>query len=254
MTATGGALLAGQAAMVTGAGSGMGRAAALAMARAGARVLLVGRRAEPLAEVAAEIAGLGGEAVAFPADVSTRAGVRGAVDAAVAAFGRLDLAFNNAGGHGDPAPIDAVGEDEEDYYIDLNFRSVYWCVKYQVAQMRRQGSGAIVNNASVFGLKGMGGIAYYAASKFGVVGLTKSVALECAPEGIRINAVAPGGTETPNFLRVMNGDAHAMDAMVPMGRIGQPHEIADAVVWLLSPQASYVTGAVLSVDGGLAAG
>lgn len=247
-------LLAGRAAMVTGAGSGMGRAVALAMAQAGARVLLVGRRQEPLEAVAAEIAALGGQASACSADVSTRVGVRAAVDAAVARFGTLDLAFNNAGGHGDPAPIELVDEDEEDYFIDLNFRSVYWCVKYQVAQMRRQGGGAIVNNASVFGLKGMGGIAYYAASKFGVVGLTRSVALECAADGIRINAVAPGGTETPNFLRVMNGDAHAMDAMVPMGRIGQPHEVADAVVWLLSPQAGYVTGAVLSVDGGLAAG
>lgn len=246
--------LAGQAAMVTGAGSGMGRAAALAMARAGARVLLVGRRAEPLEAVAAEIAALGGKAIAYPADVSQRAGVRAAVDAAVKEFGALNLAFNNAGGHGDPASIEQVGEDEEDYYIDLNFRAVYWCVKYQVAQMRLQGGGAIVNNASIFGLKGMGGIAYYAASKFAVVGLTKSVALECAADGIRINAVAPGGTETPNFLRVMNGDAHAMDAMVPMGRIGQPDEVADAVVWLLSPQAGYVTGSVLSIDGGLSAG
>jgi len=250
MTVNEAVLLAGQAGMVTGAGSGMGRAAALAMARAGARVLLVGRRAEPLEAVAAEIAVLGGKAVVFPADVSTRAGVRSAVDAAVATFGGLDLAFNNAGGHGDPASIEQVSEDEEDYYINLNFRSVYWCVKYQVAAMKPRGGGAIVNNASIFGLKGMGGIAYYAASKFAVVGLTKSVALECAKDGIRINAVAPGGTETPNFLRVMNGDAHAMDAMVPMGRIGQPREVADAVVWLLSPQASYTTMALVDVSGG----
>ncbi|MDE2410722.1 MAG: SDR family oxidoreductase [Sphingomonadales bacterium] len=243
----------GRHAMVTGAGSGMGRAAALAIAGAGAKVLLVGRREAPLLEVCAEIAARGGQAVAFPADVATRAGVRAAVDAAVSSFGSLDLAFNNAGGHGDPIPIESVADDEEDYYINLNFRSVYHCVKYQVAEMRRGGRGAIVNNASIFGLKGMGGIAYYAASKFAVVGLTKSVALECAAAGIRINAVAPGGTETPNFLRVM-GDAHAMDGVVPMRRIGQPREVADAVVWLLSDQASYVTGAVLSIDGGLSAG
>lgn len=170
----------------------------------------------------------------------------------MAAFDRLDLAFNNAGGHGDPAPIDAVSEEEEDYYLALNFNAVHWGVKYQVAQMRQSGGGAIVNNASIFGLKAMAGLAYYTAAKFGVVGLTKAVALDCADAGIRVNAVAPGGTETPNFLRVMQ-DAHAMDAMVPMGRIGQPDEVANAVVWLMSDQASYVTGSVLSVDGGLSA-
>ena len=247
-------LLDGRVAMVTGAGTGMGRAAALGIAGAGAQVLLVGRRPEPLESVRDEIVAAGGRALPFPTDVSTRAGERAAVDAAIVAFGSLDLAFNNAGGHGQPAPIEQVAEDEEDYFIDLNFRSVYYCVKYQVEQMRQQGRGAIVNNASIFGLKGMGRIAYYAASKFAVVGLTKSVALECADAGIRINAVAPGGTETPNFLKAMNGDTHAMDAIVPMGRIGQPHEIGDAVVWLLSDHASYVTGAVLSIDGGLSAG
>lgn len=248
------ASLAGKAGLVTGAGSGMGRAAALAMAQAGASVLLVGRREAPLLEVRSEIEALGGRAAAFPGDVTDRAIARGSVAACVANFGSLDLAFNNAGGHGNPAPIDQVDEAEEDAFIDLNFRAVYWGVKYQVGQMRRQGGGAIVNNASIFGLKGMGGISYYAASKFAVVGLTKSVALECAAAGIRVNAVAPGGTETPNFLRVMDGDTHAMDAMVPMGRIGQPHEVARAVVWLMSDEASYVTGSVLSVDGGLAAG
>lgn len=246
--------LAGKAGLVTGAGTGMGRAAALAMARAGARVLLVGRRPEPLAEVRDAIAALGGEAVVHPADVTTRAATRAMVEACVAHFGALDLAFNNAGGHGALLPIDETDEGEEDHYIDLNFRAVYWGVKYQVAQMRRQGGGAIVNNASIFGLKGVAGIAHYTASKFAVVGLTKAVALECAGAGIRINAVAPGGTETPNFLRVMDGDAHAMDAMVPMGRIGQPDEVARAVVWLMSSDASYVTGTVLSVDGGLSAG
>jgi len=246
--------LAGKAGLVTGAGSGMGRAAALAMAREGASVLLVGRRAALLEAVQREIADLGGRAAVFPGDVTDRAVAKDTVAACVAMFGALDLAFNNAGGHGDPAPIDATDEDEDDACIDLNFRAVFWGVKYQVAAMRGQGGGAIVNNASIFGLKGMGGIAAYVASKFAVVGLTKSVALECAGAGIRINAVAPGGTETPNFLRVMDGDAHAMDAMVPMARIGQPDEVARAVVWLMSDAASYVTGSVLSVDGGLSAG
>ena len=245
-------VLAGRAGLVTGAGSGMGRAAALAMAREGAAVVLVGRRAALLEAVQREIADFGGRAVVYPGDVTDRAVAKGAVDACIAAFGAFDCAFNNAGGHGDPAPIDTT--DDDDAVIDLNFRAVLWGVKYQVAAMRGAGRGAIVNNASIFGLKGMPGIAAYCASKFAVVGLTKAVALECAGAGIRINAVAPGGTETPNFLRVMDGDAHAMDAMVPMGRIGQPDEVARAVVWLMSDAAGYVTGSVLSVDGGLSAG
>ena len=247
------ALLSGKVGLVTGGGSGMGRATALAMTQEGASLLLVGRRIEPLEDVAAEITAIGGAAEVMAADVTQRDVCRAAVDQCVARFGRLDLAFNNAGGHGALSPIEAVDEAEEDHYLALNFNAVYWGVKYQVAQMRRQGGGAIVNNASIFGLKGMGGIAYYTAAKFGVVGLTKAVALECADAGIRVNAVAPGGTQTPNFLRVME-DPHAMDDMVPMKRIAQPDEIARAVVWLMSDQASYVTGAVLPVDGGLSAG
>ena len=246
--------LAGKAGLVTGAGSGIGRAAAIAMAREGASVLLVGRRESVLGAVEREIAEFGGRALVFPGDVTDRDMANAAVAACIATFGAVDLAFNNAGGHGNPAPIDTTDADEDDQVIDLNFRAVFWGVKYQVAAMRRQGRGAIVNNASIFGLKGMPGIAAYVASKFAVVGLTKSVALECAEAGVRINAVAPGGTETPNFLRVMNGDAHAMDAIVPMGRIGQPEEVARAVVWLMSDAAGYVTGTVLSVDGGLSAG
>ena len=247
------ALLSGKVGLVTGGGSGMGRATALAMTQEGASLLLVGRRIEPLEDVAAEITAIGGAAEVMAADVTQRDVCRAAVDQCVARFWRLDLAFNNAGGHGALTPIEAVDEAEEDHYLALNFNEVYWGVKYQVAQMRRQGGGAIVNNASIFGLKGMGGIAYYTAAKFGVVGLTKAVALECADAGIRVNAVAPGGTQTPNFLRVME-DPHAMDDMVPMKRIAQPDEIARAVVWLMSDQASYVTGAVLPVDGGLSAG
>ena len=231
----------------------MGRATALAMAREGTDLLLVGRREAPLQSVADEIASIGRTAAIFCGDVTQRDVCRDSVGQCVATFGRLDLAFNNAGGHGNPTPIDAVSEDEEDQYLALNFNAVYWGVKYQVAHMRQSGGGAIVNNASIFGLKAMAGLAYYTAAKFGVVGLTKAVALECADAGIRVNAVAPGGTETPNFLQIME-DAHAMDAIVPMGRIGQPDEVANAVVWLMSDQASYVTGSVLSVDGGLSAG
>lgn len=246
-------LLKGKAGLVTGAGSGMGRAAALAMAHEGADLMLVGRREGPLMAVAEEIEALGRKVAILSGDVTGRDTCKAMVDATVRTFGRLDLAFNNAGGHGDPAPIDQIDDAEEDHYLSLNLNAVYWSVKYQVAQMRQTGGGAIVNNASIFGLKAMGGIAYYTAAKFGVVGLTKAVALECADVGIRVNAVAPGGTETPNFLRVM-GDPHAMDESIPMRRIGQPGEVAHAVVWLMSDQASYVTGTVLSVDGGLSAG
>jgi NAD(P)-dependent dehydrogenase (short-subunit alcohol dehydrogenase family) len=189
----------------------------------------------------------------FAGDVTLRETCRAMARQCVQEFGALDLAFNNAGGHGLPAPIDQVDEAEEDQYLTLNLNAVYWGLKYQVAHMRQAGRGVIVNNASIFGLKAMGGLTYYTAAKFGVVGLTKAVALECADAGIRVNAVAPGGTETPNFLRIM-GDSHAMDESIPMRRIGQPGEVADAVVWLMSDQASYVTGTVLSVDGGLSAG
>lgn len=246
-------LLDGKAGIVTGGGTGMGRATALAMAAEGAHVLLIGRRPAPLENVAQQIRSTGRRAEILVGDVTDRNVCRDAVVRCVAAFGRLDLAFNNAGGHGNPVPIDQVPEAEEDHFIGLNFNAVYWGVKYQVSHMRASGGGVIVNNASIFGLKAMAGLSYYTAAKFGVVGLTKAVALETADAGIRVNAVAPGGTETPNFLRIMQ-DSHAMDAAIPMGRIGQPSEVARAVVWLMSEQASYVTGSVLSVDGGLSAG
>lgn len=246
--------LEGKTGIVTGAGSGMGKAAALRMAGCGARVVLVGRRAEPLEEVAHEIEAAGGKAAPMPADVTIREQLRDVVAKTVQRFSRLDLAFNNAGGHADFKPIDQTPDEEADWVIDLNFRAVYWGVKYQIAAMLRNKSGAIVNNASIFGLKAMPGIAHYVASKHAVTGLTRAVAMEYAKEGIRVNAVCPGGTETPNFLRVTGGDVHAMDDVVPMGRIGQPDEVAEAVVWLMSPHARYVTGACLSVDGGMSAG
>jgi len=231
----------------------MGRAAALALAREGATVVLVGRTADKLVTVREEITRAGGKADVFVADVSRREGNENAVNFVVSRFGRLDFAFNNAGGHSNFQPIEETSVEESEWVIDLNFKGVYYGVKYQVQAMLSNGGGAIVNNASIFGLRGMNGIAHYVASKHAVIGLTKAVAKENAQRNIRINAVCPGATETPNYHRSTGGDVHLLDDIIPMRRIGQPNEVADAVLWLLSDQAAYVTGTTLSVDGGMTA-
>lgn len=237
--------------LVTGGGSGMGRAAALALAREGAHVVLAGRREDKLVAVRDEIVKAGGRAEIRVADVSRRDDNQALVSFIESRFGRLDFAFNNAGGHADFKPIDQTPVEESEWVIDLNFKGVYYGVKYQVEAMLRSGGGAIVNNASIFGLRGMNGIAHYVASKHAVIGLTRAVAKEYAERNIRVNAVCPGATETPNYMRSTNGDVHLLDDLIPMRRIGQSHEVADAVVWLLSAKAAYVTGATLSVDGGM---
>ncbi|KVF69630.1 short-chain dehydrogenase [Burkholderia sp. FL-7-2-10-S1-D7] len=237
--------------LVTGAGSGMGRAAALALAREGAIVILAGRGEDKLAAVKKEVEAAGGVAEIKPADVSRREDNDALVAFAEARFGRLDFAFNNAGGHADFKPIDQTSVEEAEWVIDLNFKGVYYGVKYQTEAMLRAGGGAIVNNASIFGLRGMDGIAHYVASKHAVVGLTRAVAKEYAQRNIRVNAVCPGATQTPNYMRSTGGDVHLLDDAIPMRRLAQPEEVAQAVVFLLSGQGSYVTGAVLSVDGGM---
>ena len=238
--------------LVTGAGSGMGRASALALAREGAIVVLAGRGEDKLRAVQQEIIEAGGKAEIKSTDASRREEQAALVKFVEERFGRLDFAFNNAGGHADFKPIDQTSEEESEWVIDLNFKGVYYGVKYQVEAMLRSGGGSIVNNASIFGLRGMPGIAHYVAAKHAVVGLTASVAKEYAGKNIRVNAVCPGATETPNFMRSSGGDVHMLDGAIPMGRIGQPHEVADAVLYLLSDKAAYVTGASLSVDGGMA--
>jgi NAD(P)-dependent dehydrogenase (short-subunit alcohol dehydrogenase family) len=247
-------LLDGKIGLVTGGGSGMGRAAALAMAKQGARLVLVGREIAKLEKVREEIAAAGGTATCYSADVSKIDSTRAMVDFAMSTYGRLDLALNNAGGHADFKPIDQTSVEESEWVIDLNFKATYYGVKFEAEAMLKTGGGVIVNNASIFGLKAVAGIGHYVASKFAVVGLTRSVALDYARANIRVNAVCPGATLTPNLLSVTGGDAHALDGTMPMGRLGTPEEVARAIVWLMSDQASYCTGSVLSVDGGMFAG
>jgi len=239
--------------LVTGGGSGMGRAASLALAREGATVVLAGRTEASLLAVRDEIARAGGQAEIRVADASCREDNEALVAFVESRFGRLDFAFNNAGGHADFKPIDRTPVEESEWVIDLNFKGVYYGVKYQVEAMLRTGGGAIVNNASIFGLRGMSGIAHYVAAKHAVVGLTRAVAQEYAARNIRINAICPGATETPNYMRSTGGDIHLLDDMIPMRRIGQPDEVAEAVLYLLSDRSAYVTGTTLSVDGGMTA-
>jgi NAD(P)-dependent dehydrogenase (short-subunit alcohol dehydrogenase family) len=240
--------------VVTGGGSGMGRAAAIAMAREGAAVVLAGRTRDKLEAVCREIETTGGQAVAKPTDLTQRSQIKALMDFVKGRFGRLDLAFNNAGGHSDFKPIDKTSEDESEWVIDLNLKGVYYCAKYEIELMLNNGGGSIVNNSSIFGLKAMPGIAHYVACKFGVIGLTRALALEYADKNIRVNAVCPGATQTPNYMRTSGGDIHAYDDYIPMHRLGQPEEVAEAVVWLMSEKAGYATGAILSVDGGMFAG
>jgi len=244
----------GQVALVTGAAAGMGLATARAFARSGAAVMLADRDGARVAQEAKQIVAEGGSALGVACDVSDEAQVAALVEKAVAQYGRLDMAFNNAGVMAQIAPTaDATGEEFE-RIININLRGVWNCMKYELRQMQRQGSGAIVNNASVGALTGNPGIGAYIASKHGVVGLTRTAALEYCQQGIRVNAVNPGTIDTQIARDVVGGDEQAfadLGKSSPIGRIGRPEEIADAVLWLCSGGASYVIGEALTVDGGL---
>ncbi|HEX6122934.1 MAG TPA: SDR family oxidoreductase [Ktedonobacterales bacterium] len=248
--------LAGKVALITGGGSGIGKATALAFARAGARVVVADMAAEPGAATAREIQGAGGEAIFAPVEVTRASEVEALVARAVEAYGRLDCAFNNAGIGGALGTVADCDEENFDRVVAVNLKGVFLCMKYELRQMLEQGGGAIVNTASAAGLVGAQGIPAYAASKHGVVGLTKTAALEVAKQGIRVNAVCPGWIQTP-MLGDLGGDNPRFEAGIvryhPIGRLGAPEEVAAAVLWLCSDAASFVTGANLSVDGGLTA-
>jgi NAD(P)-dependent dehydrogenase (short-subunit alcohol dehydrogenase family) len=244
----------GKVALVTGAASGMGFATAKAFAEAGAAVTLADVHEDAVRAAAQKLAAAGHRALAVRCDVSDDAEVATMVDRTVAEFGRLDAAFNNAGVMARKAPTADSSRDEWDRVIGINLRGVWNCMRYELRQMERQGSGAIVNNASVGALTGNPGIGAYIASKHGVVGLTRTAALEYIKQGIRVNAVNPGLIDTQVARDVVSGDEQAyadFAKRIPIGRAGRPEEIASAVIWLCGPGASYVVGQALTVDGGM---
>jgi NAD(P)-dependent dehydrogenase (short-subunit alcohol dehydrogenase family) len=250
-------VLEGKIALVTGGTSGIGREAAVLFAKAGAKVVVAGRREVEGKQTVNMVQVADGEALFVQADVSKAVEVETLVKKIVEKFGRLDVAFNNAGIEGVLAPIIRQSEEDWDQTININLKGVWLCLKYEIRQMLKQGGGgAIVNMASIIGLVGSVGAAAYSASKHGVIGLTKTAALENAKSGIRINAVCPGFTETPmadRIFRVPEVHKYVLSCH-PIGRLGRPTEIAAAVVWMCSDGASFMTGQSLVLDGGFLAG
>jgi NAD(P)-dependent dehydrogenase (short-subunit alcohol dehydrogenase family) len=248
-------LLDGKSALITGGGGGIGRATALAFAREGARVAVADAAEAAAQETVALINRAGGQAMTLTGDVTDAGAVAASVKSVVAAYGRLDCAFNNAGIAG--FHVDAGGrktaewsEAAFDRMIAVNLKGVWLCMKYELEQMVAQGGGAIVNTASIAGLIGLPTSSGYVAAKHGVVGLTKTAALEYADDKVRVNAVCPGYIETPMTEDTMRRRGQELMAKVPFHRMGKPEEIAEMVVWLCSDRASFVSGAAYNVDGG----
>lgn len=248
--------LEGKAALVTGSGSGIGRATALLFAREGARVIVSDVNVSGAEETVAAIQKKGGEARFIRCDVSKSTEVEALIRGTVEAFGRLDCAVNNAGISGAMGPTGDYPEEAWDRVIATNLKGVWLCMKQEIQQMLKQGGGSIANTASVAGLVGFPMAPAYVAAKHGVVGLTKTAALEYAKANIRINAVCPGVVRTPMITDTTSKNPQIEQALLaeePVGRMADPEEIAEALVWLCSGAASFVTGAALPVDGGVVA-
>jgi len=246
----------GKVALVTGGGVGIGRATALAFAREGAQVVIGNRNVENGDDVVKAIQAAGGEASFLRTDVESEADIKALVDHAVSTYGRLDVAFNNAGIEGLVAPLVEQTDDNFRSVMNINVRGVWLSMKYQIPEMLKSGGGAIVNNSSIAGLIGFGGISIYSASKHAVMGLTKVAALEYSAQGVRVNAVNPGVIDTSMVDRLadaMDTEKQSLSALHPIGRIGQPDEVANSVLWLCSEKASFVTGTAMPVDGGFTA-
>lgn len=246
----------GQVALVTGASAGIGFAAARAFAHAGAAVALADVNEEGVRKATDTLRAEGHNVLAIVCDVADEAAVAAMVHHTVSEFGRLDMAFNNAGIAGPSGPFDEETAEQFDGVVGINLRGVWACMKHELIQMKAQGAGAVVNCSSLGGLVGQSGRAAYHGTKHGVLGLTKSAGLEYAPLGIRVNAVCPGVIETPMLADLLTRSPEAINKVVaeqPIGRLGHPDEIAAAVLWLCSPAASFVAGAALPVDGGFTA-
>jgi NAD(P)-dependent dehydrogenase (short-subunit alcohol dehydrogenase family) len=249
------AIMTGKVALVTGGSSGIGRATALRFAREGARVVVTARRSDEGEQTAHLIHESGGEAMFVKTDISQAAEVQALIATCLATYGRLDYACNNAGIEGTSVRTIDYREEDWEMVIDINLKGTWLCMKYEIPPMIAQGGGAIVNMASVAGLIGFPGLGPYVATKHGIIGLTKTVAMEHAQDHIRVNAVCPGLIDTPMADRFTGGPSSETEQFIlslkPMRRRGTPAEVAEAVVWLCSGAASFVTGHSMAVDGGL---
>ncbi|MCC5074382.1 glucose 1-dehydrogenase [Xanthomonas campestris] len=244
---------AGKVAFVTGGGTGIGRAAALAFAKAGASVAVVGRTEANLQETVQLIAQAGGQAIALQCDVAKEDEVKSAIAATVSTFGRLDFAFNNAGVEQGAIALADITTADWEQLTSVNLNGAFLCMKHQIPHMLKQGGGAIVNTSSGAGVRGFAGQAGYCATKWGVIGMSKAAALDYAADGIRVNVVSPGFIDTPMMKRFTGGTEEGLRMVIdnePVGRPGRPEEVAATVLWLCSEEAAFSTGSNVVVDGG----